>query len=283
MKYLVKVLFLLVVVLGLSGCHKSRKRMQIDMNFPANAVPTDVRIVDRVNENRMLSESVSAKIRLKLAMGEKGANVGGTLRMKRDDVVQISLVAFGLMEVGRLELTPDYFLVLDRMNHRYVKKNYDEVDFLRTQGIDFYAFQSLFWNELFLFGGKDKMPAESDFKAAEQDGDILLLSKQDSRILLNFVVNQDDARIRHTRVSAANAADSRMLDWTYSAFNRFEAGDFPGKMEMEINLASKPIGLSLELQNLRQSEGWETRTRLSDKYQELPLEQILNKIVSLAE
>ena len=267
MKYS-KIWILIMVLVALTGCRKARKTAQLDSNFPSDAVPTDIRIVDQTNAQRLLAESVSFKINLTLTMGDKEASVSGNLRMKRNDVVQISLVALGLLEVGRLELTPEYFLVLDRMNNRYVKKTYDEVDFFRTSGIDFYTFQSSFWNELFLFGDKGEAPSESDFKAAQQDERILLLN---------------DALVGHTRVAPLSGTDNKVMDWTYSNFRKFEEGMFPGKMEMAFHFTSKPITLSLMLNNLKQSDGWETRTRLNDKYQEIPLDLILNKIMTLAE
>lgn len=282
MKYC-KFAILIVLLLAFAGCRKARKGARIDADFPSDAVPTDVRIVDRANANRLRAGSVSSKIKLTLTMGEKEAAVGGTLRMKRDDVVQVTLVAFGLMEVGRLELTPDYFLILDRMNHRFVKKSYDEVAFFQRSGIDFYTFQSLFWNELFLFGDKGRTPGETDFMAAQQADNILLMDKESGRMMLNFVVNGKDASLTHTRVSGLQSSDTKVLDWTYADFKEFEGGVFPGKMDMLLNLTSKPITLSFELNNLRRSDGWETRTRLGDKYQELPLDAILNKIMSLAE
>ncbi len=282
MKYC-KFAILILLLLTFAGCRKARKGAQLDPDFPSDAVPTDVRIVDRANANRLQAGSVSSKIKLTLAMGDKEAAVGGTLRMKRDDVVQVTLVAFGLMEVGRLELTPDYFLILDRMNHRYVKKAYEEVAFFQRSGIDFYTFQSLFWNELFLFGDKGQTPGESDFLAAQQADNILLMDKESGRMMLNFVVNEKDATISHTRVSGTQSADTKVLDWTYADFEETEGGLFPTQMDMLLNLTSKPITLSFKLNNLRQSDGWDTRTRLSNKYQELPLDAILNKIMSLAE
>lgn len=274
---------LIIMLAALSGCRKARKAAQLDSNFPSDAVPTDVRIVDQANARRLQPSSVASKIGLTLTMGDKEASVSGSLRMKRDDVVQITLVALGLIEVGRLELTPDYFLVLDRMNHRYVKKAYDEVDFFRASGIDFFTFQSLFWNELFLFGDNGKAPSEADFKAAQQDDRILLLNNDSDRMLLTFVVGANDALVGHTRVADARNPAGKVMDWTYSDFEDFDGGTFPGKMQMEFNLTSKPINLSLTLNNLKPSDGWDTRTRLSDKYQEIPLDLILTKIMQLAE
>ena len=62
-------------------------------------------------------------------LGQKDLSVNGTLRMKRNDVVQLSLTFLG-MEVGRMEFTPSDVLIIDRFNKQYVRASYDEVSFL---------------------------------------------------------------------------------------------------------------------------------------------------------
>ena len=90
---------------------------------------------------------VTSPISLSLATGDKNISVGGTLRMKRDDVIQISLVTFGILEVGRIEMTSDYFMVIDKINRQYVKAAYSDVPFLKEANIDFRTIQAYFWDE----------------------------------------------------------------------------------------------------------------------------------------
>ena len=90
---------------------------------------------------------VTARLRMELSYGSNDVSLGGTLRMKRDDVIQLSVVTFGILEVARIEMTPDYFLFVDKMGRRYVKAGYGEVDFLREAGVDFNTIQSYFWDE----------------------------------------------------------------------------------------------------------------------------------------
>lgn len=90
---------------------------------------------------------VTAKVRLELSSNGKSTSVGGMLRMKRNDVIQLSLVTFGVLEVARIEMTPEYFLLVDKMGRQYVKASYSDVSFLRDADVDFYTIQSYFWNE----------------------------------------------------------------------------------------------------------------------------------------
>ena len=45
--------------------------------------------------------TVTSKMNLDLNLGGKSLSVGGSCNLKRDEVIQLSLVAMGFMEVGR--------------------------------------------------------------------------------------------------------------------------------------------------------------------------------------
>jgi hypothetical protein len=53
----------------------------------------------------------------------------------------------GLMEVARLEFTPQEVLLIDRVNKQYVRAKYEEVNFLKRNDISFQALQKRFWDE----------------------------------------------------------------------------------------------------------------------------------------
>lgn len=95
-------------------------------------------------------EAVSAKLALTLRYGSKKMKLSGTYRLKRNDVVQINLtyqLLFVPINVGTLELTPDYLLFLDRYNKRYCRIAYTEMPSLAMSGIGFDYFQRIFWGD----------------------------------------------------------------------------------------------------------------------------------------
>ena len=88
--------------------------------------------------------------------------------MRKNEVIRVVLSPLGIMEVGRVEFTPDYVLVIDRLHKQYVKATYNDLSFLKNNGLNFYSLQALFWNELFLPGNNqltvnmlDKFDSES--------------------------------------------------------------------------------------------------------------------------
>ena len=98
---------------------------------------------------RTTAQGVTAKLNLSLSAGSKKINLGGTYRLKRDEVIQINLTYTMLftINVGTMELTPDYMLVVDRMNKRYCRVRYSEVPTLAQAGITFAYLQRVFWGE----------------------------------------------------------------------------------------------------------------------------------------
>ncbi len=91
----------------------------------------------------------TAKVKVRLRQGDKDIATTGSLRMRYDDVIQITLVdpILGIAEVGRLELSPDNALVIDRLNKRYVSTTYEEFSSLKNNNIGFGTIQDFFWQE----------------------------------------------------------------------------------------------------------------------------------------
>jgi hypothetical protein len=103
----------------------------------------------QVYDKAVYVQNISSKISLGIQGMGKDVTLDGKLQMRKGQVIRLTIVPFGLMEVARLEFTPTYVLLIDRIHKEYVKASYNEVEFLKTEGLTFYTLQSLFWNELF--------------------------------------------------------------------------------------------------------------------------------------
>lgn len=164
-----KKLILLVAVgaLVLSGCRSSRHAQRTDSStsptqteYPAdtqgNKKSKDKKEADKQKEKDARKtpkatgvNAVTAKQNMTLESGGKRVNVGGTYRLKRDEVIQLNLTYTMIItvSVGTLELTPDYLLVIDRLNKRFCRVAYDEVPSLAEAGVTFDRLQRVFWGE----------------------------------------------------------------------------------------------------------------------------------------
>jgi len=87
---------------------------------------------------------LSSKIMLTIPRHEGTITVNGTMKMKKGEIVQVSLLMPVLRtEIARLEATPYEGLALDRMNKRYLKANMSDLKQMVPQ-YDFAKLQKVF-------------------------------------------------------------------------------------------------------------------------------------------
>jgi hypothetical protein len=239
-------------------------------------------IVQNVNANRHEETFATAKMKLGLPSNNKSVSIGGMLRMKRNDVIQLSLVTFGILEVARIEMTPDYFMGIDKMGKQYVKAAWGDVSFFKSAGIDFYTLQALFWDELFVLGAGKSTPTEKQFKKS-MDGERAKLTNADSRLaVLSFSVNIASGLIRQTTISSHAEGSSPYLTWDYMDFSSLGKKYFPTYHLLTISGSGKPITANILLSNLENDSDWETRTPTPGRnYTEVTVEKLMSRILSL--
>lgn len=238
------------------------------------------KIVETVNANRQAEQYMTSKMNLTLSSGSKNVNVGGSLKMKKNDVIQLSLVAFGVVEAGRMELTQDYFMLVDRIGHQYVKAAYKDIDFLKNNNIDFYTFQSLFWDELFLLGDKGLSPENARYEKSVDSGVIKLVNKDSRHVTLTFLANAMTGLIKQSTF-ASKATGNNVLDWKYLGYTKLGKQEFPSKMQISVHAGPAPLNATIILSNVNSEDEWETRTQLNKRYEKVPIETVFSRFMSL--
>ena len=134
-----RIVFLLLVVVVLAGC-KSSKHLATS------------------EKNVQVSSYLTSKLQLTIP-GKKGGSmsVGGTMKMKTHERVQISLLMPILRtEVARVEVTPDGVLLVDRMNKRFVRATKDELKGMLPKNAEFSRLEKILLDAS-LPGGKAKV------------------------------------------------------------------------------------------------------------------------------
>ena len=270
---LLAVLMLAATMLAACRTHTTKE------NFTTTVLPENISLsaayAKKVWSQGSRAKNLTASLDVSLDLGGRNVSCNGKLRMKRDDVIRIQLVALGIVEAGRLEFTRDYVLFMDRINKQYVKVPYEQVDFLAQNGINFYMLQALFWNELFQPG--HRQPQLADFTVAPQGSDVAITLPEVSRIAYSWLADAATARIKTTRV---DHRDARMR-WDYKTFKKLENTSFPTDMEVELATAKKTVDVGLQLSSLGTDDDWETRTTVSSKYKQVSVDDILRRIMSL--
>ena len=250
--------------------------------------PASVQGADNATLLRNVTNSLPATANLvssidfNIKTGKKDISVDGKISMRRDEVIRIQLSPMGLVEVGRMEFTRDSVLIMDRIHKQYLKSSYNQVGFLRDNGIDFYALQALFWNQLFVPGekGMDKSVDQFDIKNN-------VISLTSGKMKYQWTA---DNGIQHILTALATYSSTKhgtsKLDWTYGDFKNFAGKTFPARHTVGITAgtssgSSRNINVIITMKNMKTDSGWDTTTKVPSKYKPVELKDVINQILKL--
>lgn len=264
-------------------------KTQTSIQKPSSVTTTEqpnnnaqLKVLHKVTDNAQYAQCITSKIRFKINLDGKELSLGGSLKMKRNDVIRLQLTALGLIEAGRMEFTKDYVLVMDRINKQYIKVNYNQVDFLRQSGLNFYSLQALFWNELFL-PGTDHVTDESlKSYTVNLAGATTDISLRKGHLNYQWQANKTNNLIQQFVGSYAdNQTGTIKIDWNYGTFKPMGSKQFPTQNNISLTVPRKKISIDMQLTNPNNDSDWETRTEVTSKYKQVSLEDILKKLSAL--
>lgn len=242
----------------------------------------------RVYDNAVYTQNIVSNIDFSIDTGSKDISVGGSLHMRKDDVIRIQLTAFGLMEVGRLEFTKDYVMIVDRIHKEYIKADYNKVSFLQRNGLNFYSLQALFWNMLFMPGTKtvtDDMLKQFALNLQSSSAMVPVNLKQGNMSYV-WQTESKTGQIKQTEITYADkSSGTTKIICKYDDFKPVGTKLFPHMLTLngKTQATQKPrdVKVGIKLKGVKMDKDWETRTTLSGKYKAVSVEEVLEKITSL--
>ena len=268
----------------LSSCIFHKKAVKEDAPQPISVEQQNNNdFISRVKDNTQTARFITSKVKFSVEVGAQKLTLTGNLKMKRDDVIRLQLMAFGFVEAGRLEFTQDYVLIVDRINKQYLKVPYAQLEFFRHSGIDFYMLQALFWNELFQ-PGKSRL-TDRNLKKFTTDTGIdndVVVSFENDVLSYRWLTDRETARIKMANVLYINhLRGNYQMNWDYDDFKASNRKMFPMKHKVSFNTPDKEVKLEMILNYMGNDEDWEPRTTLSGKYRQMPVDEILRRFMSL--
>lgn len=240
--------------------------------------------VQKVANQKVSTQNIVGKMSLNVQMGSKNITVPGSLHMRYGEVIRIqAFIPLLGSEVGRIEFTPDYVLVIDRMHKEYIKEDYNKVDFLKNNGLNFYSLQALFWNQLFMPGTTSISDANLlDFGVTEAGNSKNITLKKGN---LNIVWNADNA---NGRISTAKATYSSLtqgkssLNWTYSNFKAVASKMFPAYQKFTFATTAiknqSNISLTIDMDGVKTDSKWEAKSEISKRYKKIEATDVFGKL-----
>lgn len=276
----------LALPLVLTAC-KSKK--VVEPTVLTEEMKAKANFISSVKDNAQSAKFLTSKVKFSVEVGPQKLTLTGNLKMKRDDVIRLQLMAFGFVEAGRIELTKDYVLIMDRINKQYLKAPWMSVDFLRNSGMNFQTLQALFWNELFrpnqtaLVKTNDKQVIDSiaNYSLIES-GDDMIISLEEGKMDYSWLASRQDAIIRMANILYKDRFNGNtQLNWDYDQFKKLNKRPFPHKSAITLTTPEKEVKLGMTLNYIGADTEWETRTEISNKYREVSVDDILRRFMSL--
>ena len=244
--------------------------------------------VQKVSDNQVYSKNITGNMSVSIRMDDKDISVPGSLHMRKDEVIRIQLFIPLLgTEVGRLEFTPTYVLIVDRLHKEYIKADYTQVDFLKKQGITFYSLQALFWNQL-LLPGVQKV-SESDLKkfdaGLDAEGDAVPVTFKNGDMVYSWNADRATGRITEADVTYQNPSEGKSsLNVKYGDFRSVGVKMFPATQILTFSTDAlkkkRELVLNLEMNEVKTDSNWDAQTEVSSKYKQVSPEDVLGKIMN---
>ena len=226
----------------------------------------------------MEREALTAKMSLALDVSGKTTKVNGTMRIKKGEVVQLSIAPLLGIEVARAEISPYGVLVIDRMNKRYVRVTFTELQELTNAQLDFHTLQALFLNEIFLPGKKDLTSRDLlAFDIGLAGRDVRLDVRKTKRFAYTFLMQGTEALLKESLVGLKDA--NYALSWKYENFRSLGQKQFPNTMILSFMGLKKPMNATFSLSRLTANSNWESYTKVSDKYEQVKLEDLIKRLL----
>ena len=261
----------------------SKKKVVTD-DKPVVVQAGQAQFLQKVKDNAQTTKFITSKVKFSVEVGAQNIALTGNLKMKRDDVIRLQLMAFGFVEAARLEFTKDYVLIMDRINKQYLKAPYMSIDFLRNSGLNFHSLQALFWNELFQPNRTALSQEDLQKYKTTEAGDDVVISLEDSKIDYSWLVNENTGFIKMANILYKDRLNGNsQLNWDYVNFATLESNNtkFPDDMNVTLTTQKKEVKLRIKLNYIKHETDWETRTEVSNKYREVSIDDILQRFMAL--
>ncbi len=245
--------------------------------------------VQKVSDNQVYAKNIVGNMSFNLQMGGKDITVPGSLHMRKDEVIRIQLFIPILgTEVGRLEFTPNYVLIIDRLHKEYIKADYTQVDFLKKQGINFYSLQSLFWNQL-LVPGVQKV-SESDLKKfdanLDETGENVPVIIKYGNMSYTWKASRSTGRITEANVMYKDSrSGASTANIQYANFKNVGVKLFPASQHLTLSATvdgkHREIKMNMEMNDVKTDSNWNAQSEISSKYKQVSPEDVLGKLMNM--
>jgi hypothetical protein len=260
-----------------SACKQSKSTVSVALSPKSKNERLDLFI------NQALQyETFSSQLNFTFQTKKQSVSVDGQLKMIKDRAIQLSLkIPLLGTEAFRITLTPDQLIIIDRINKQYLAESMSEIQSKAPFDFDFYSFQALLSNRLFIAGKNQITPDDYPLFRMQEDFYLFHIENTDRHNIEYSFTGDFTHRILKTQM--------RKEEWNSKiecVYDRFGLTDnkklFPMSLKMELNLPEEAIQINLNFYTVNINGAFELDYGYPAKYKPVSLQDIIKLIQNMS-
>lgn len=242
-----------------------------------------------VTENYLPFNTISIKFDVNIKLDDIDKSVGGTLRIKKDSLIWISIAPLGI-DAYKIQFTPDSIMFLNILQKEYSIKSYDYFDTKFQTDLSFKDIQAILTNEVFLYSETDEENNER-LNSENREKDVFrktFISSTDSNMYVlktqrkhkikkylkknrtvDFIVETLTIAPEIFKVSKVNINDyneKRSLNIQYSDFIDVNTKVMPSVLKIDVLAIDKQMSTEIKYNKITVNSDISFPFKITDKY-----------------
>ena len=266
--------YVIVLAALLTSCSTSRKSLPGAAPGGLSGAEYVEKAVERASQHRNLT----ARTRVVMDTGGGApVSVSASIKIRKGEIIRISVTPFLGIEVARIDITPNSLLVTDKVNMRYAEAGFSEICGLLGADVDFDMIQSVLMNEIFLPGKRTLSPSDAKrFTLSSVEGRAMLQTVSSDGIGCSFFMSADGSHPEETILSSRGMPFP--LRCVYKDFTVSDGNVIPGQISIYTGGESRRYSVDMKLSRISTDADWDAGTALSSRYRKVSIMELLRAL-----
>jgi outer membrane lipoprotein-sorting protein len=233
-------------------------------------------LLSKLKKRKFDYKWISAHFSVDIDVDSSHTSFSGTVRIRKDSIIWMTISPLLGIEVARVLLNKDTAMFIDKIHDRYFKGNYDYIDSLLDDDIDYELIQSV------MVGSNIDFYSDTSKLNGYYDGQQYLLSTVARRQIRKILFRNGSIRTKNdvqfiwfdkkdyhiNRIRVEDFVNHRTLDAFYGDFQQVDSVMFPTHIQYLIT-AEKTIKIDLQYKKVYFKTQEETPFTILPKYERI--------------
>jgi hypothetical protein len=265
--YIILFLIAIIFVFNIS-CINQRKLLK----KPIKEQGADY-LFEQLKKNELKYNLFQSKFAVTTIENKKSNTFYGTIRLRRDTALWLSITPSVGLEILRVLITPDSLKLVNRLQQTYLSEKFDYINTLLNTGLDFDVLQAFIIGNDLSYYENDKFKASIDNKkymlSTVGRGKLKKFVRQSENLkvmLQKIWINPENFKI--VKISINELDDKRKIEAKYSNFSEVNNQKFAHHVEYEM-IADKKFYLQIDYTKVQIDKLFEIPFIIPNKYSKM--------------